>query len=107
MKENVTIMDIARDCDLSKSTVAYALSGSPKGKVTPEKCALIRKTAVKLGYRANLAAKVLSSRKSYSIGVLLPSTHDNFYGDMVAKIQHVFSKTDYTPLFAFWKTQKE
>lgn len=97
-------MDIARDCGLSKSAVAYVLSDSAEGRVSMENRELVKKTAAKLGYRPNLAARGLSSQKSYAIGVLLPSTRDNFYGDLVAEIQHLLSMTAYTPVFAFWET---
>lgn len=107
MKKRVTILDIAKDCGLSKSTVAYALSASGKGKVALEKRKLIKQSAAKLGYRANLSARGLSSHKTYSIGVLLPSPRDDFFADMIAKIQHLLSKTNYAPVFAFWETRDE
>ena len=106
IRKNVTIIDIAKDCGISKSTVAYVLSGMTKGKVSPEKCMIVRNSAQRLGYRTNLAARVLSSKKSCAIGVLLPSTRNYYYADMVAGIQHALSTTDYTPIFAFWENEK-
>jgi LacI family transcriptional regulator len=106
MRKNITIMDVANDCGLSKSTVAYVLSGSIKGKVSSEKCKIVQRSALKLGYRANLAAKMLSSKKSYTIGVLLPSTKNYYYADMVAVIQHSLNSTNYTPVFAFWENNE-
>lgn len=105
-KKNVTIIDIANDCGMSKSTVAYALSGVTEGKVSPEKLRIVREAALRLGYRTNLAARVLSSRKSCAIGVMLPSTKNYYYADMVAGIQHALSTTAYTPIFAFWEDEK-
>lgn len=78
MKKNITIMDIARDCGLSKSTVAYALNGS-KGKVSLSKQKLVQKVAAELGYRPNLMAQSLRSGKTNSIGLLwsLGGPHDS------------------------------
>lgn len=107
MGKRVTIMDIAHDCGLSKSTVGYALNSSTKDKVSLAKRKLIHETALKLGYQTNIIARGLSSQKSYTIGVLLPSPLDNFYAYMVAKIQHLLIETDYSPLFAFWEKAED
>lgn len=78
MKKNITIMDVARDCGLSKSTVAYALNGS-EGKVSLTKREIIQKSALKLGYRPNFMAQSLRSGKTNSIGLLwsLGGPHDS------------------------------
>ena len=78
MKKNVTIMDVARDCGLSKSTVAYALNGS-EGKVSLTKRQIVLKSASKLGYRPNIMAQSLRSGKTNSIGLLwsLGGPHDS------------------------------
>ena len=79
MRKNVTIMDVARDCGLSKSTVAYALNGSAKGKVSSVKREIVKKSALKLGYRPNFMAQSLRNGKTNSIGLLwsLSGPHDS------------------------------
>ena len=79
MRKNVTIMDVARDCGLSKSTVAYALNGSAKGKVSSVKREIVKKSASKLGYRPNFMAQSLRNGKTNSIGLLwsLSGPHDS------------------------------
>ena len=71
-------MDVARDCGLSKSTVAYALNGS-EGKVSLTKRQIVLKSASKLGYRPNIMAQSLRSGKTNSIGLLwsLGGPHDS------------------------------
>ena len=79
MRKNVTIMDVARDCGLSKSTVAYALNSSAEGKVSLTKREIVRKSASKLGYRPNIMAQSLRNGKTNSIGLLwsLSGPHDS------------------------------
>ena len=79
MKKNVTIMDVARDCGLSKSTVAYALNSSAEGKVSLAKREIVRKSASKLGYRPNIMAQSLRNGRTNSIGLLwsLSGPHDS------------------------------
>lgn len=79
MKKNVTIMDVARDCGLSKSTVAYALNSSAEGKVSLAKREIVKKSALRLGYRTNIMAQSLRSGRTNSIGLLwsLSGPHDS------------------------------
>lgn len=72
-------MDVARDCGLSKSTVAYALNSSAEGKVSSSKRELVKKSAFKLGYRPNIMAQSLRNGKTNSIGLLwsLGGPHDS------------------------------
>ena len=66
----VTIKQIAELCGVSRGTVDRVLNG--RGKVKPEKAALVRAMAEKLNYRPNPAGKALSARKKQPVvGVLI------------------------------------
>jgi LacI family transcriptional regulator len=107
MATRVTLQDIADHCGFSKSMVAQVMR-DPKGSSAKAKTkSIIINTAKKFNYRSNLAAKALSTNKSYTIGVLLPSTRNYYYADMVAAIQHSLSATNYTPVFAFWENDEK
>ncbi|OGV53226.1 MAG: hypothetical protein A2X49_12570 [Lentisphaerae bacterium GWF2_52_8] len=96
--------DIARELKIAQSTVSRVLNGKDKGRVSPKRAELIRKTARDMGYQINLAAVGLRKMKSYTIGILLPSPRDSFVGKLVAELQHKISQTDYMANFAFWET---
>jgi len=66
----VGIKDIARALGISTGTVDRALHGKPD--VSPTTRALVLSTAQSLGYRPNLAARYLQSRKQVRISVQLP-----------------------------------
>ncbi|MHC4874443.1 MAG: LacI family DNA-binding transcriptional regulator [Planctomycetota bacterium] len=104
---SATMTDIARKLKLSQSTISRVLNGKDNGRVSKEKAELIKKTADEMGYQINLAAVGLRKQKSYTIGILLPSPKDSYYGKMVAELQHLISQTKYVATFAFWETQEE
>lgn len=99
--------DIARKLSISQSTVSRVLNGKENGRVSEEKADLIKKTALDMGYQINLAAVGLRNRKSYTIGILLPTPRDTFVGKVVADLQHLISDTEYIATFAFWETLEE
>lgn len=103
----VTMTDIARELNISQSTVSRVLNNKGQGRVSDEKADLIKKTASEMGYQTNLAAVGLRNRKSYTIGILLPTPRDTFVGKIVADLQHLISETEYIATFAFWETIEE
>jgi LacI family transcriptional regulator len=73
----VTLDDIAQELGLSAGTVSRALQDHPGiNAMTKSKVLSVAKT---LGYRPNLAARFLSSRRALRIAVNLPKESANFY----------------------------
>ncbi|MCH3916545.1 MAG: LacI family transcriptional regulator [Spirochaetia bacterium] len=68
----VTMKDIARECNVSFSTVSKALNDSPE--IGSEKKKLVKDTAMRMGYRPNAAARALKTNRTYSIGVVFEDT---------------------------------
>ncbi|WP_052226990.1 LacI family DNA-binding transcriptional regulator [Microbacterium mangrovi] len=66
-----TIIDIAEEVGLSKSTVANVLSGT--GRFSPATSARVHAAAEKLGYVTNRAARSLRSGRVGTYGIHLPS----------------------------------
>jgi LacI family transcriptional regulator len=66
--EGVTIVDIARQAGVSIKTVSRVVNR--EDGVGPEARARIEELIAQLGYRPNVAARLLSSRRSYLIGVI-------------------------------------
>ena len=65
-----TIKDVARLAGVSPSTVSKYING---GHVRLENLEAIRQAIDKLDYRVNPFARNLKTRRSRSVGVLLPS----------------------------------
>ncbi|WP_219816358.1 LacI family DNA-binding transcriptional regulator [Arthrobacter sp. ZGTC412] len=76
-----TIVDIARDLGLSKTTVSSALNGT--GRVSVKQKAAVHAAAARLGYVSNRAARSLRAHRMGAIGLYLPPAANNldFYMD--------------------------
>lgn len=78
----VSLKDIAKTCGMSVATVSKALNDrSDISEATKKK---VRQTAADMGYLPNSAARMLKTKRSYSLGVLLEDnagcglTHEYF-----------------------------
>ncbi|MEI6424600.1 MAG: LacI family DNA-binding transcriptional regulator, partial [Lentisphaerota bacterium] len=100
--KKITIVEIAKACGVSKTTVGYALDERTAAKVSPRKMALINSTVKRLGYVPNHSAKSLRTQKNYIIGVMLPDPANSFYGRMALILQRELAKKGYIALFSFW-----
>lgn len=82
----VTIKDISQVSGISRGTVDRVLNG--RGRVSPEKEAIVREVASSLGYKPNLAGKALAARKKpIIIGVVLPAKGNPFFDDVISGIR--------------------
>jgi LacI family transcriptional regulator len=80
-----TLRDIAKSLGTSIGTVHRALHDNPG--VSPETKAKVQEMARALGYRPNLAARYLSSRKSLRISVNTPQGTTSFWDEVRAGIR--------------------
>src|SRR5689334_23165772 len=72
-----TLADVARFAGVSCSAAGYVLNGgSGNTRCSQETAERIRKTARKLGYYPNHAARVLSGKRSHMLGLLVASAGD-------------------------------
>src|SRR5688572_5948405 len=71
-----TIRDVAKKLNLSITTVSRALDGY--SDVAPQTRELVTKTASKMGYFPNRAARQLRRQKADTIGFVIPSISKRF-----------------------------
>ena len=81
---SVTIRDVARKARVSVATVSRVLNG--KGPVLEETRARIESTIESLGYVPHGAARSLITRRTDTIGVLLPDLHGEFFSELIRGI---------------------
>jgi LacI family transcriptional regulator len=84
-KPPTTLSDIARSLGTSIGTVHRALHDNPG--VSPATKARVQQMARTLGYRPNLAARYLSSRKTLRISVNTPQGTTSFWDEVRAGIR--------------------
>jgi DNA-binding LacI/PurR family transcriptional regulator len=94
----VTIKDIAKQAQVSHSTVSRALHGSRLiAESTAER---IRRTALELGYLPSAAARSLKTNRSQALGVILSSVEDPFFSEILQGIEEVAQKSGYSLFMA-------
>jgi LacI family transcriptional regulator len=99
-----TIMDVARKCGVSKTTVSVILNDSPaSARVPVETRDRIRAAAEELGYRPSWRGRVLASQKTHMIGVIyappMPLIVRGNYEGIMAGIHQVLQEQGYHILF--------
>jgi DNA-binding LacI/PurR family transcriptional regulator len=94
----VTIKDVARLSDVSPATVTRVVRG--RGSVSEETRRRVEESVRILGYRPDHIARALVTRLSSTVGLLLPSSGDSFWGEVAAGIEERASEASYSVLFA-------
>ncbi|MGB2869708.1 MAG: LacI family DNA-binding transcriptional regulator, partial [Bacteroidota bacterium] len=89
----VTLSDIAKKVGVSKVTVSKALRGHPD--ISLETAKAIRKVAQNLGYLPNFWARNLSSRRSNTIGVIVPKIAHFFFSSVIEAIYDAAFEQNY------------
>ena len=84
---SVTIKDVARAAKVSVATVSRALNGHDN--VTEKVRARVHEAATRLHYTPHHAARSLSSRRTHTIGVVLPDLHGEFFSELMRGIDLV------------------
>jgi LacI family transcriptional regulator len=94
--EKITIIDIARELNVTAATVSRALNNHPA--ISEETKQKVAEVARRLNYKTNKIASSLRSGKSHAIGVLIPSAEINFFGSVVHGIEQMANIHGYNVL---------
>jgi DNA-binding LacI/PurR family transcriptional regulator len=94
-----TLEMVAAAAGVSRSTVSRVVNDSPK--VTPEAVAAVTAAIEKLGYVPNRAARILASRRTFSIALVIPENTAKFFADpyfatVIQGVAMYLANTDYT-----------
>lgn len=84
---NITIKDVARRANVSVATVSRALNGHEN--VTEAVRQRVFSAAHELRYSPHHAARSLSSRRTRTIGVVLPDLYGEFFSELMRGIDQV------------------
>jgi len=79
-KKRATVADVARLADVSMMTVSRAINHSPG--VSEETRARILKIAEEVGYRPSQIARGLATRRTTTIGLLVPDVANPFFAQI-------------------------
>lgn len=94
----ITIKDVARVAGVSTSTVSRVVRKQGKvGKVCREK---VQKVIDELGYRPNINAQALVSKKSNSLGVVIPKVSMPFFATLACGAEEITKENDFRVLIS-------
>jgi DNA-binding LacI/PurR family transcriptional regulator len=89
---------IAQKLGVSKTTVHYALSR--KGRVSEAVRDQILNLAREMGYRPNLLARSLRTKRTQTIGVILSSLNSSFHAHLLEALDHAAQQNGYNIFLA-------
>ena len=90
---NITIYDVAREANVSMATVSRVVNGNPNVKpVTRKK---VMDVIDRLGYRPNAVARGLASKKTTTVGLIIPDISNIFFAELVRGIEDIATMYKY------------
>ena len=102
---NVTIYDVAREANVSMATVSRVVNGNPNVKPTTRKKVL--EAIDRLGYRPNAVARGLASKKTTTVGVIIPDISNTFYAELARGIEDIATMYKYNIILSNSDQNKE
>lgn len=90
---SITIYDVAREANVSMATVSRVVNGNPNVKPTTRKKVL--ETIDQLGYRPNAVARGLASKKTTTVGAIIPDISSSFFSELARGIEDIASMYKY------------
>ncbi|MED3564443.1 catabolite control protein A, partial [Bacillus xiapuensis] len=84
---------VAREANVSMATVSRVVNGNPNVKPVTRKKVL--EVIERLGYRPNAVARGLASKKTTTVGVIIPDISNIFYAELARGIEDIATMYKY------------
>lgn len=97
-KQTITIYDVAREAGVSMATVSRVVNGNPNVKPATRKKVL--EVIDRLDYRPNAVARGLASKKTTTVGVIIPDITNMFFSSLARGIDDVAAMYKYNIILA-------
>ena len=95
----ITIRDVAKESGFSSTTVSIVLNDAPLARyIPPATKKRIEKAAKKLGYRPNLFARSLRSKRSHTVGVMVFDMTDPYCTLILRGIENCLYQSNFLPI---------
>ncbi|WHX99634.1 catabolite control protein A [Neobacillus sp. DY30] len=102
---NITIYDVAREANVSMATVSRVVNGNPNVKPVTRKKVL--EVIDRLGYRPNAVARGLASKKTTTVGVVIPDISNIFFAELARGIEDIATMYKYNIILSNSDQNKE
>jgi LacI family transcriptional regulator len=94
----VTLKDVAARARVHPATASRALNPETRLLVREDTAARVLEAAAELGYRPNTVARSLRTRRSHSVGVLIPDLNNPLFPPIVRGIEDRLAAAGYVAL---------
>jgi LacI family transcriptional regulator len=101
----VTLMDIARDLNVSVVTVSKVLRN--QGKISAATRERVLRRAKQLNYQMNWVARSLVTRRTYTIGLLLPEFTHSFFAEVARAVAQTLRPHGYHVIISYFEEDPE
>ena len=93
MRPKITIKDIAKELDISSSTVSRALNDNPE--ISEETRQKVKAYADLYNYRPNMLAQRFRNNKTMVIGIIIPEIVHYFFSQIIGGVEKIANGRDY------------
>lgn len=94
---SATLSDIARETNTSISTVSRVLTSAPESsRISPATREKVIEAAKRLGYRPNLLARSLRTRKTHTLALIVSDIANPWFGMMASVVEQVLHQRGYS-----------
>lgn len=97
-KKTITIYDVAREAGVSMATVSRVVNGNPNVKPSTRK--KVADVIDRLNYRPNAVARGLASKKTTTVGVIIPDVTNLYFSSLARGIDDIASMYNYNIILA-------
>jgi LacI family transcriptional regulator, galactose operon repressor len=99
-QRQVTMRDVARTAGVHPGTVSRVLNPRTRPLVNPVTADRVERVARDLGYSLNPLARGLKTRRTFSVGVLIPDLTNPLFPPIIRGMEEVLDAAGYTTLVA-------
>src|SRR5690348_12754697 len=101
----VTIYDVAREAGVSMATVSRVVNNNPN--VKPQTRKKVFEAIERLGYRPNAVARGLASKKTTTVGVVIPDIANAIFAEVARGIEDIANMYHYNIILCNADKKKE
>ncbi len=101
----VTIYDVAREAGVSMATVSRVVNNNPN--VKPQTRKKVFEAIERLGYRPNAVARGLASKKTTTVGVVIPDISNSIFSEVARGIEDIANMYHYNIILCNADKKKE